>query len=463
MQLLINRCWWIIALLIIGILVNNALLPIHYDEAYYWLWGQRLDFGYFDHPPMVGYVIWLTTLISDQVFWVRLGAVVCNLLALWFFHLFVRDLYNRDTARLAALLLAVLPIVQINSTIITPDAPLALFWSLGLFTCWRALAGRSGYWYPAGIAIGLMVASKLMAVFFIFPLCLYILWRRRELLMQRRLYLAACLSLLPAIGMLYWNSRHGWPNILYQIYRSGTDDLAFHLIEYFGGYLLIFTPVLLWLAVDAVIKRASGGAALLEGERLLLLIAFCMFVFFLVKAVRSGSEPNWVGPMVFLLLPLIAKDLLQHRRQYTALAAVACALLLSLLVRLPWVTGFEYAPSRVNYALAAGIDRFAGEVQSGETLCSDYHTTASALIHRFGNTNPVILRFATRPSQFDLWPDSNPASCRALVQRGELKDYHRRDCASIRDHREFSIALDKGYHPTFQTFICDLNQGAGGL
>ena len=37
----------------------NATLPLHYDEAYYWVWTQRLDFSYFDHPPMIAWLLWV--------------------------------------------------------------------------------------------------------------------------------------------------------------------------------------------------------------------------------------------------------------------------------------------------------------------------------------------------------------------------------------------------------------------
>ena len=37
----------------------NATLPLHYDEAYYWVWTQRLDFSYFDHPPMIAWLLWI--------------------------------------------------------------------------------------------------------------------------------------------------------------------------------------------------------------------------------------------------------------------------------------------------------------------------------------------------------------------------------------------------------------------
>src|SRR2546426_835356 len=40
----------------------RPLLP---DEAYYWVWTRHLAAGYFDHPPMVAYLIWASPRASS--------------------------------------------------------------------------------------------------------------------------------------------------------------------------------------------------------------------------------------------------------------------------------------------------------------------------------------------------------------------------------------------------------------
>src|SRR5262249_40494218 len=36
------------------------------EEAYYWNYAQHLDWGYLDHPPMVAWLIWLSTSIFGK-------------------------------------------------------------------------------------------------------------------------------------------------------------------------------------------------------------------------------------------------------------------------------------------------------------------------------------------------------------------------------------------------------------
>ena len=46
----------IILLLLLRALAG-ALLPLSADEAYYWLWSKHLAWGYYDHPPVIAFLI----------------------------------------------------------------------------------------------------------------------------------------------------------------------------------------------------------------------------------------------------------------------------------------------------------------------------------------------------------------------------------------------------------------------
>ena len=67
----------ILASLAARLVMANAVDP-GYDEAYYWSYARNLDWSYFDHPPMVG---WLAAFGPALLGWVsawtlRLGAVL---------------------------------------------------------------------------------------------------------------------------------------------------------------------------------------------------------------------------------------------------------------------------------------------------------------------------------------------------------------------------------------------------
>ena len=54
-------CGVLIAYSVLLRLFFLGLTEILHEEGYYWNYAQHLDLGYLDHPPLVGWVVWLTT------------------------------------------------------------------------------------------------------------------------------------------------------------------------------------------------------------------------------------------------------------------------------------------------------------------------------------------------------------------------------------------------------------------
>ncbi len=52
------------------------------DEAYYWVYSLRLDWGYFDHPPVVALFVRLGYLFFNNEFGVRFVTILSQIGAL---------------------------------------------------------------------------------------------------------------------------------------------------------------------------------------------------------------------------------------------------------------------------------------------------------------------------------------------------------------------------------------------
>ena len=52
-------------------LILSVWFPVTGDEAYFTLWGKFPDYGFYDHPPMLGW--WLTAQLwfGDALWWLR--------------------------------------------------------------------------------------------------------------------------------------------------------------------------------------------------------------------------------------------------------------------------------------------------------------------------------------------------------------------------------------------------------
>ncbi|MDP1934501.1 MAG: glycosyltransferase, partial [Nitrosomonas sp.] len=90
----------------IGIVIFIILLRLVYfglaqlipDEAYYWQYAQHMDLSFYDHPPMVAWLIWFgTALLGHNEFGVRIGALLCGFVTMGYLYALAQNLYNKST------------------------------------------------------------------------------------------------------------------------------------------------------------------------------------------------------------------------------------------------------------------------------------------------------------------------------------------------------------------------------
>ena len=128
-----DRFFWRILLLTLGIkLLLGWLLPFTGDEAYFVVWGNNLDYGYYDHPGMTGWWIWLTLLIDQSPLVVRLPAIVGPILMALLMRGFLRRL-DQKTGNLVAVLFLLSPLNLVN-VLMTTDTPIFILSPMALAT-----------------------------------------------------------------------------------------------------------------------------------------------------------------------------------------------------------------------------------------------------------------------------------------------------------------------------------------
>ena len=125
-------------------------LGLTVDEAHYWVYSKFLDLSYYDHPPMIGYIIKLfTDIFGTNEFAVRLPSVLIFVIASWLFFLCVKKLFNEKIAFIGIVLLNILPVFSFLGAVVTiPDSPLSLFWLLAFYMFINLTqSGNKNYWY----------------------------------------------------------------------------------------------------------------------------------------------------------------------------------------------------------------------------------------------------------------------------------------------------------------------------
>ncbi len=279
-------------------------LPMSGDEAYFLLWGQHLDYGYYDHPPMVGWMLYLLQQLGHAAWLMRLPSVLFSTaIGIGIYRLMLPG--GETRAALTATLFLIWPLTLMN-VLITTDTPLILFVFLSVYAL--AQAERSGRWRDfawSGCWLGMAFLSKYFAV--VLGLA-YFAWFVLTPSGRARIRGGVLLVLvaLPAVALnVYWNYTHCWDNILFNLYnRNVGAGFSWHNPAlYVLTTLYLTTPPALFALWRS--RRAAPVAAAYTS-----LYGFVFWVptaFFLALSWGKTIGLHWVlafYPFFFLLLGL---------------------------------------------------------------------------------------------------------------------------------------------------------------
>src|SRR5690348_9668066 len=117
-------------------------LQLYPDEAQYWWWAQTPDWGYFSKPPLIAWLIWCTTRLSDAEWAIRLASPLLHAGTALILFGIGRIAFDSRVGFWSALAYATLPGVSYSSGLISTDVPLLFCWAVALYAFLRAMNDR---------------------------------------------------------------------------------------------------------------------------------------------------------------------------------------------------------------------------------------------------------------------------------------------------------------------------------
>jgi len=376
-------------------LILSAWFPITGDEAYFTLWGLYPDYGYYDHPPMLGWWLAAQMQVSDALWWLRLPSVLVTTGIGWAIY----QLFRRQDEQIAGWVASLYLLAPINllTFVIANDIPL-LFWAfLSVLAFYRAQDTDDLRWYLlSGILLGLAFLSKFFAGVLGIAYAVYILaFVRRGV----RPWLGIALvfvGAMPGIAInLFWNYQNCWNNYLFNLFNR-TRENGFSLSN-LGLYALILVyavtpPILVYLAQS----RSALKRALYEKRGTFIALFLIGMGLFLLVAARQPFGLHWLlafYPLLFMGLPAVLTRL-QLRASFAFMVpftALHVLLVFSLLV-LP-ISLFKAWPEKYQFIV---FGKYTGEVMEkveqlgpGYVYATDNYTLSATAA--YNTKRPVIV------------------------------------------------------------------------
>jgi 4-amino-4-deoxy-L-arabinose transferase-like glycosyltransferase len=295
-----------VIVLILARFVAGALLPLSADEAYYWLWSRHLDWGYYDHPPLIAFAIRAGTAVFGEIpFGVRLIGLLSSIVAsvaVWRAGAIL--LKNEKAGGYACLFFNLSLMVAIEAMAATPDA-LALATS-ALFVLALAKVednGKGAWWLVAGAVAGIGLLAKYTTLFLGAGTLAWLLFdaRQRRWLATVWPYAGGLLAALIFAPNLRWNETHNWMTFAFQFGRIGDGHFTLrYLGEFLGAQIGLATPFIFLLAVMGIARR--GGRSLLPAA-----LIWPSVVYFLIHSLHDRVQGNWPS-FLYPALAIAAAD-----------------------------------------------------------------------------------------------------------------------------------------------------------
>ncbi len=389
--------------------VANQFINFYSDETYYWLWSKKLALSYFDHPPMVAYMIKMTTLFSDEPIFVRLSAALMVSGTAYILYLLAKKIFDEKAAVVTFYIFLSAIFIVGASTLITPDIPLMFFWTLTLYAAYVYLEeDKKNYALLTGVAAGAMLLSKYTGILPLFTLFVYILIYKRAVFRDKYLYFALLLAILVFSPVLIWNYQHDFISFTFQLHHGvETAEKVFQgkkFFEFIGLQFALFHPFYLLPLLYFIVRDKTR----FERKKVYLLLPFLFVLFFFIyNAAFKPANAQWAAGAYLSAAVLLGYYISKYSYKKLLIAGVAFSALFMVLLKTP--IGYYVAPIERLHLRLGHIDKFKDEIaamdldlkQYDYLLIDDYH--GSEVAYFFRRADHLLVLNTARFSQFNIW------------------------------------------------------------
>ncbi len=293
------------------------------DEVYYWTYAKFPGWSHFDHPPMVGFFeqIFSLNLLFNSELALRLGFVIAGSLSTLLLYLIGKEIKDERTGLIAAILYntSIYGFI-ISGMFIMPDGPLVLFWMASCLFFLKFLKSTEKrnqhiFLSLSMLSLSLAIYSKYQGVYLLFGYGLYILFYRRDLLLNARLYLNLGFSVLVIFIIVYWNYLNSFSGMTYHSERVTLFSLDFNLDSFlreFVGQIAYNNPYNYIVILIALFSFRKLKFLEQKHFYFFLFISLPLIATTLFLSLYRNTLPHWSG-VSFLSLALVAAARLSER------------------------------------------------------------------------------------------------------------------------------------------------------
>lgn len=305
----------------LGALLAINLLQAHFtelifDEAYYWYYSQNIHWGYFDHPPMVAWMIKLSSFFFDGELGVRFMSCLLSAATLIVLWNLIDNAKKKDYVIHFFMVVFSMTLINAYGFFTLPDTPLLFFTAVFLWIYKKFIAKPS---LVLALIMGIVMAALMYSKYHAVLVIIFVLLSNLKLMTNKYAWLSLGVALLCYTPHFLWLYEHDFVSIKYHLFERPNQAYNFNKFTVVGFFLNLIAIFGLTfpLAYYILFKTKSSD----KFTKALLYLTYGVIIFFFISSFSKRVQMQWVIiiciPMSVILFNYILENKKLRKWVYT--------------------------------------------------------------------------------------------------------------------------------------------------
>ncbi len=286
-------------LLLAGWVLINVLQAVftnlHADEAYYWMYSQNLDWGFFDHPPMTALLIFLGDSLMHTELGVRLLILVLSTLTM---AMIMDELNEQKDLLFLVVFILSFPLVHthIGGFLAIPDSPL-VFFTLLFYLLYKRFVQKPTL--QLSVLIAIVAAAMIYSKYHAFLALGFVVLSNLKLLKNKYFWLTIGITLILLLPHVIWQVVNEYPSLKYHLYSRSKPVQFWTVHNNLTSQLLVAGPITGLIVFYSLFKFRTNGDMF---RKMMIFSILGFYIFFFIMSFKNRIEAHYTTVITPLLM-----------------------------------------------------------------------------------------------------------------------------------------------------------------
>jgi len=368
-----------------------------FDEAYYWYYAQNLSWGYFDHPPMVAWLIKLSSILFNGELGVRFMSCLLSAATYILLWSMVDHPRKKDFVLHFFAIAFSMTLLNAYGFFTLPDTPLLFFTAMFLWIYKKFIVSPSAI---LALFLGIVMAAMMYSKYHAVLVITFVLLSNLKLVNNTNARIAVLISLICYAPHFVWLYEHDFVSIKYHLFER--PNQAYTFLKFTGGYFLNLVA-LFGFTFPLVYYILYKTKPVDKFVKALIYLTYGILIFFFISSFSKRVQTQWIILISIPLVLLIFNYVLTHekiRKWFFGLSIVNVIVLLFLRIGLIYEPFFPIVFE--THGNKEWVSRLEYEVWDTPVVFENSYRNASMYQFYSGRTATSLNNIIYRQNQYSI-------------------------------------------------------------